>query len=362
MKSQKNAADRRIWVERHGLILKEIFDTYELNYHDFAKAYDMNDATVRYWFEGHSFPNKYSQKSLDSYFLQEIENSPERDRQLRRRIQQLLGKDNMAVYQQIERQSSSFHCFLTKILHYCVGAGKKDSAVTEWKREAPETGKTRAVVFDFDGTLTSGKTNRTTWESIWSKLGYDVSECQQLHLKFNHHEIDHPQWCQLTEDKFKQRSLHRDDVEMIAKKIRLLPGVYETFEALQQKDIKIYIVSGSILLVIQRVLGNLFQYVDGIRANQFFFDERGFLTRIVGTKYDFEGKADFISEMAADLQISPRDVLFVGNSVNDQFAYQSGARTLCINPKLTDITNNSVWNECITECKNLQEILPYIRS
>ena len=65
--------------------------------------------------------------------------------------------------------------------------------------------------------------------------------------------------------------------------------------------------------------------------------------------------------VAEELNISTQDILFVGNSVNDRFAYQSGAETLCINPKLVDITDNIVWNHNIIECKDLQEIIPFIR-
>lgn len=71
------------------------------------------------------------------------------------------------------------------------------------------------------------------------------------------------------------------------------------------------------MFVIQAVLGNLNRYVDNIRANQLMFNEAGFLTQIIGTKYDFEGKADYIVQIANELKISTKDILFVGNSRND---------------------------------------------
>ena len=147
----------------------------------------------------------------------------------------------------------------------------------------------------------------------------------------------------------------------IAEKIKLIEGVEKTFSALRDKDIKIFIVSGSIKLIIQTVLGSLNEYVDSIRANVFDFDDKNYLTRIVGTKYDFEGKAEYIRIIADDLQISPKDILFVGNSRNDQFVHKSGARTLCINPSLTDMTNTTIWDDYIETCENLTEILNYIK-
>ena len=262
-------------------------------------------------------------------------------------------------YRRIRRDCTLVSELVNESLMYCIYKGKNIAQAKGLQHPKP-TNRTRAVVFDFDGTLTSGKASKTTWESLWVKLGYPIEECQKLHMRFNRQEISHAEWCETTERSFQKKNLHRDDVEAVAGAIRLIDGIEETFKALRQKDIKIYIVSGSILLIIQRVLGNLYQYIDGIKANVFRFDSRGLLERIIGTKYDFQGKSEYILKIANELEISPRDVLFVGNSANDQFAYLSGARTLCINPILTDVSNTTIWNECIMPCSDLREILRFL--
>lgn len=114
------------------------------------------------------------------------------------------------------------------------------------------------------------------------------------------------------------------------------------------------------MTVIRSVIRPVYQYVDGIKANEFRFGEDGLLKEIIGTKYDFEGKATYISELSRELKISSRDILFVGNSVNDQFVHISGARTLCINPKLTDVSNLTMWNNCIPTCRDLTEIMEFV--
>ena len=149
-------------------------------------------------------------------------------------------------------------------------------------------------------------------------------------------------------------------MEKIASKIHLIKGVRKTLSKISNEGIKIYVVSGSIDIIIKKVLGNLSQYIEEIKANYFKFNSAGFLTEIVGTKYDFEGKSYFISQIAEELNISPKDILFIGNSINDRFAYLSGARTLCINPSLTDPSDSKIWHNCIQSCDNLEEILPYI--
>lgn len=222
------------------------------------------------------------------------------------------------------------------------------------------TGHIRAVVFDFDGTLTKTKV-RTTWESMWEMLGYDVQECRDLHKQFDKGDISHQEWCDITAEKFIERKLTRHQVLELAKKIKLIAGCKMTLQELKDRNIMLYIVSGSIKDIIESVLGNAHGFFTEIQANEFIFDtQTSVLNKIIGTKYDFKGKADYINYIANRLGIAPSDILFIGNSNNDIWAYQSGARTLCINPTLTNYHDDTVWHNTIVECKNLSEILKHI--
>ena len=58
--------------------------------------------------------------------------------------------------------------------------------------------------------------------------------------------------------------------------------------------------------------------------------------------------------------LKPYEILFVGNSDNDDWAYKSGARTLCVNPNNTDYTNAKKWHSLLMEMTNLKEIIPFI--
>ena len=62
----------------------------------------------------------------------------------------------------------------------------------------------KAVVFDFDGTLTYK--SRNVWKAIWQDLGYDISKesyFAQIYMAFIRKEISHQKWCYLTCEKFK---------------------------------------------------------------------------------------------------------------------------------------------------------------
>ena len=360
---------KEYWRTKFGLILKTLFDIYNVRDETFSEYSEkslnhaITDSAVRKWFAGQRLPHKSSLQVIINFFraIDATQTDCKKEECVYAAIENYFSTQNLREFYQIKHDSKDVGEFIEDILQYCILHAKVNINIDTVMQTYSPTGQTKAVVFDFDGTLTYGKTNCTTWESIWTFLGYSVEQCRDLQLRFVHGEFSHDTWCHLTEEKFVAKHLHKADVENIAKKIKLIPGVKETFAILERKNIKIYIVSGSIFDVIKKVLGSSVHYfIDGIKANHFFYDDSGTLLKIVGTKYDFEGKADFLREIATELQIATQDILFVGNSFNDRFAYKSGAKTLCINPKDTDPTDFTVWNECISTCTNLKEILRFV--
>jgi HAD superfamily phosphoserine phosphatase-like hydrolase len=362
------------WAKAYGRILKEIFTLYAINETEFfIKGMGSDSSSLRQWTRGRNFPSKTNHEIICNKLeeiLPQLSNSP-LDDTIKISLENVYH--SLDLHNNFFSQNNAIEEYLVTHLKICYSKGKQqvkqiNSNNKEQKQvkgpnaiqDFPATGKIQAVVFDFDGTLTIGNAARTTWESIWIELGYDVQECVDLHKQFDKKQINHTTWCKLTEEKFKEKKMTKDILNSIVKRIKLINGCSETFIELSRRNIKIYIVSGSILFIIQRVLKNLYQYVDDVKANDLKFSANGLLTEIIGTKYDFAGKAQYIKEIATKIKISTKDILFIGNSYNDKYAYRSGAYTLCINPKVTDTSNFKVWNNCIKICDNLFQIFDYI--
>ena len=364
------------WKKMFLQILKMVCDYYRIDEEDIAsrgpekkdQKYDIT--TVRKWMNGDRFPNKKSQKDLMSFVCEQIITS---------KSSKNISYQFSFIYKKVEGICADFSLkdirdfaqasnediptFVSTVLNYCIAGIRQEEAAAKagiHHAEEPCNEKTKAVIFDFDGTLTEGHANRTTWEDIWTKLGYDVEECRFYHELFDRKSITHEAWCKITENRFKQRGMNEQILKEIAKEITLMPGIQEVLDLLSSHSIKLYIVSGSIYSVICDALGPLFEKFDGIKANLFDFNEDETLQRIVGTKYDFEGKATYITELSEKLHIHPSSILFVGNSLNDKYAHISGAKTLCINPQNTDVSDKIVWNNCLESCSNLNEIIPFI--
>lgn len=356
------------WKLSFSKVLQIVSSLYSVTPMDIAEnKFDVT--TVRKWINGTRIPSIEGQKHLISYFGRLVDENDSEEMYLLmcEQIENCLADVGLSSLGEIKKACGhKSSALVTGVLHLCFLKMQKPRQKYTEKIDfnknvnVSKNEKTKAVVFDFDGTLTIGNLNRTTWEELWIALGYDIDCCKYYHKQFVDGIIDHPTWCKITKEYFKKRNLHRQTLDSISKRIKLLPGVNDVLKFLNKNDIKIYIVSGSILHVIRTVMKENYVYIDGIRANQFFFNINGFLEEIVGTKYDFEGKANFIIELAKDLHISASEILFIGNSINDEFVYKSGARTLCINPKNTDSANITIWNKCIEKCINLNQILPFI--
>lgn len=220
--------------------------------------------------------------------------------------------------------------------------------------------ETKVVIFDFDGTITIDNNGRTTWELIWENLGYSINECAEYHSMFRKGKISHKEWCDITAKKFLARNFTYKTLSDVANSVILTPGLRETLAELSQRNIKLYILSGSIRELIRLTLGPEASHFEEIRANEMRFDDHGMLLEIVGTQFDFEGKAAFIRRVVTEQRCSPMDVLFIGNAGNDVWASDSGARTLCVNPTSTDPDNPRHWNANIRLMHDLREVLAYV--
>ncbi|MBE5735087.1 MAG: HAD family hydrolase [Clostridiales bacterium] len=206
----------------------------------------------------------------------------------------------------------------------------------------------KAVVFDFDGTLTMSKDN--LWRSIWQHLGYSVSEgsyYRQLLNDFMSGKISHAEWCNLTLNAYREKGFDKTMFYDLVDKRCLNLGAGDLFKNLTDAGIKIYIVSGNIVSAIKRVLGDNEKYFSDIRANEFVFDNNGIINEIIGTKYDYEGKAVYIKDLCLLNHIDPSEVCFVGNGNNDEHVFQSGCKTVCINPEGTQPDNQRIWNKVV---------------
>lgn len=219
----------------------------------------------------------------------------------------------------------------------------------------------KAIMFDFDGTLT--KKGQNIWKLLWTKCGYTTDKNSLYAKLYVAHTIEksisRQEWFDLTCKAFKDRKLSLKDFYQESKKIELIDGAHEIFKTLHEKGYKLCIISGCMKETIEIVLGESKKYFEEIKSNEICFDENGIISHFIPTPYDFEGKAKFIKEYAEKNKIQTYEIVFIGNGDNDEFAYLSGCATLCINPeKNVKIDDLNIWNDTIRKTNNLRDLMP----
>jgi phosphoserine phosphatase len=253
--------------------------------------------------------------------------------------------------------------FIAKfVMFYMVNKPKKqslDGGKTLLMDFRPDT---KAVVFDFGGTLSHVASSLSTWERMWVSVGYSTADAGHYLRLFVDKKISHQDWCDVTARRLAERGFSEAHFQAIINEIRPVKGVSEAIGALRAQNTLIYIVSGSVKQIIISVLGeHIFSMFEEVKANEMIFGRDSIISTIRGHSYDFEGKAEFVRRVIREQKCNPLDVLFVGNSLNDSWASESGARTLCVNPADVDFTDTRIWTDHIRVMDDLREILRFAR-
>lgn len=213
----------------------------------------------------------------------------------------------------------------------------------------------KAVVFDFDGTLTEESQN--VWKLLWDKCGEDGNaKRQELYKK---HRIDktitRQEWFDLTLAEFKKYGISAKDIYQISRDIKLINGVGEVVKGLSRQGYDLYIVSGGLKESINAVLGSLTTYFSDIEANMCMFGQEGKIKRLIPTKYDYEGKAEYIENLKS-FGYNAENIVYIGNSDNDEWVKNTGCKTICVNPANADILNANKWDKIFLNVTDLRQL------
>ncbi len=222
--------------------------------------------------------------------------------------------------------------------------------------------KTKAVIFDYDGTLTFGDYNNI-FKSLYQVLGYATdrnSAYYQDYVDFINFKIDYAGWVKINEEDFKNGGLTKDIFDSVTENIKLIKGLEKTLKTLHENGVKLYVLSGNFIYAIKKTLGKLAELFTEISANEVHFNEDGTLSHLVATEFDYDCKPKFIEKVINELGVLPEEICFVGNGENDKFAYRAGAKTICVNPVDADEDDAEKWACVLKNVTNFEKILDYI--
>ena len=164
-----------IWCERFRAFLKLLQQTFLLDLGVFRAQYHVSEAATSYWASGRNLPSLERFNDLH-HFIEESVASTSTPHAVIKRV-------SIDFYEFAGTEGYEWLCsarlnakeFVTSALNYYffLARGEMPEALGRCTVITP-TGKTRAVLFDFSGTLVTDPYTDSTWFTIWHSLGLDA--------------------------------------------------------------------------------------------------------------------------------------------------------------------------------------------
>ncbi|UCF68059.1 MAG: HAD family phosphatase [Acidobacteriota bacterium] len=191
---------------------------------------------------------------------------------------------------------------------------------------------TRLICFDVDGTLVEHVAHKTIWQLVNQRVYGDDALNKRRFQAFRDGRLTYPEWVALDVLDWKSLGVSRAQIEdVIRTELTLVAGALETVATLKQRGYPIAIVSGTIDLILELLLGEF--PLDRAFTNKIHFDESGRIAGWEATPFDVDGKADAVRQLAAEQGITTEEVAFVGDSWNDRAAFRTVGFSVAFRPK-----------------------------
>jgi HAD superfamily phosphoserine phosphatase-like hydrolase len=215
--------------------------------------------------------------------------------------------------------------------------------------------KYKLVAFDLDGTVVDG--TDSIWATILEYLGLqNHPQRHENRRRFFAGEIDYAGWAQVDLRMMKKHGANREKIMKAIEGVRLMKGAMETLESLKREGAKLAVVSGSLQIVLEKLIPDYERIFDYVYVNRIYFKRDGSIDRI-DAKHDFLDKSKSLIEMCKAEGIEPKDCAFVGDQYNDVDIAKLAGFAIAFNSKskkLEDVCDVTIRK------KDLREILKHL--
>mgnify|MGYP002641510283 CR=1 FL=1 len=196
--------------------------------------------------------------------------------------------------------------------------------------------KPQLVAFDVDGTLIESPDGRVVWQLLNALYGSSPRENSRRYHSFLSGEISYPEWVDLDIGAWKATGATREQLaDAIRQGLSPAPGALETVNELRARGYRLAVISGTLDLTLDLLLPD--HPFEAVFTNKIWFNEAGLIAGWRATPYDNEGKAEALERVAADMSLTPKDAVFVGDNINDLQVMARAGLAVAFNPKTPEV-------------------------
>jgi HAD superfamily PSPase-like hydrolase len=218
--------------------------------------------------------------------------------------------------------------------------------------------RVRVVCFDVDGTLVQHPQEKTVWQLLNERFLAEEDLSTGRFEAFRSGKISYDEWVRLDLSDWVDRGVRRAEIEEIIRaELAPAPGARRTIETLAQRGYRVAVVSGTIHLTLELLLGGV--AFDRIFSNRIFFDDDGAISGWEATPFDVTGKVRALEQVAADYGVDASRCAFVGDAWNDLPALERAGLAVAYRPKLDAVREVA---DVVIENGSLERLLDLLRA
>jgi phosphoserine phosphatase len=190
----------------------------------------------------------------------------------------------------------------------------------------------RLVAFDVDGTLVDSRGRKVIWQLLHERFGGDSKVNAARFQAYLRREITYAEWVDLDIGQWVQADATRDQMaEVISRDLYLVPGARETVSALCDRGFRLAVISGTLDLTLELLFPD--HPFEEVFTNRIWFDPDGRIAGWEATRYDMEGKAEALVQIARRMDLEPAQTVYVGDNINDLQVMAMAGLAVAYEPK-----------------------------
>lgn len=219
-----------------------------------------------------------------------------------------------------------------------------------------EADEIQACRFRFGCTLVDGTSS--IWKTMHESIGtQDHPRRAELCAEFMSGKINYREWAEGDMALMKGHGIDRDKMIEAMKGLKLMKGARETLEALKARGMKLAIVSGSIDVVLEKLIPDYGKIFDYVYMARIMFGKNGRVKSMYAC-HDAWNKDIALREICAAERIPLSECVFVGDHNNDVSAAKVAGLSIAFDPKSDKLREAS---DIVMEKKDLRGILKIVR-
>ena len=215
--------------------------------------------------------------------------------------------------------------------------------------------KYKLICFDVDGTLIDNVT--FSWQVFHDYFQTDKHRREDARNAFFNGKISYLQWAEHDINLWKEKKATKEDFLQAIKHLKLMEGALETLNELKRRGLKLAIISGSLNIILEKLMPNYNDFFDDVFLSRIYFDEKGNIAKVEATEFDMDAKALALKKIAEREKISLKECVFVGDYLNDIKIIQEAGLGIAFNCKHDELKKSA---DLVIEKKDLREILRHI--